>query len=164
MPIGCNKALMVRRGPGSACSRGHALTLKQGEVLGLSLGETWNGARGNTVCLALFERGGWPSHVGSDGGSDSKQGLVETLLEAPQRASWISDGRPVVANALKHYDATGSLFQQCQSLCTRIRHRLQQTRFAVLLPPQARAKGRFLRVSRQAEWGLQTLAALEVKE
>ena len=49
-------------------------------------------------------------------------------------------------------------------LCTRIRQRLQQTRFAFLLPPKARAKGRFLSVSRQAEWGLQTLAYLEAKE
>ena len=69
-----------------------------------------------------------------------------------------------VANALKHYYAKLSLFQQFQSLCTRIRQRLQQTRFAFLLPPKARAKGRFLSVSRQAEWGLQTLAYLEGKE
>ena len=33
---------------------GKALTLKQVEVIGLSLGETWNGARVNTVLLALF--------------------------------------------------------------------------------------------------------------
>src|SRR5437899_5274303 len=90
--------------------------------------------------------------------------MVETLLDAPHRASWISDVSHFVANALKHYYAKLSLFQQFQSLCTRIRHRLQQTRFAFLLPPQARAKGRFLRVSRQAEWGLQTLAYLEGKE
>ena len=143
---------------------GKALTLKQVEVIGLSLGETWNGERVNTVLLALFERCGWPSHVVSDCGSDIKKGLVETLLEAPHRASWISDVSHFVANALKHYYAKLSLFQQFQSLCTRIRPRLQQTRFAVLLPPQARTKGRFLSVSRQAEWGLQPLAYLEVKE
>lgn len=162
--IGCNKALIVLRVPVSALSMGKALTLKQVEVIGLSLGETWNGERVNTVLLALFERCGWPSHVVSDCGSDIKKGIVETLLEAPNRASWISDVSHFVANALKHYYAKLSLFQQFQSLCTRIRHRLQQTRFAFLLPPQARAKGRFLSVSRQAEWGLQTLAYLEVKE
>ena len=57
-----------------------------------------------------------------------------------------------------------SIFQQFQRLCTRLRQRLQQTRCAFLLPPKARAKGRFLSVSRQAEWGLQTLAYLEAKE
>ena len=57
-----------------------------------------------------------------------------------------------------------SLFQQVQRLCMRIRQRLQQTRFAFLLPPKARAKGRFLSASRQAEWGMHTLAYLEVKE
>jgi len=143
---------------------GKALTLKQVEVIGLSLGATWNGERVNTVLLALFERCGWPAHVVSDCGSDIKKGIVDTLREAPNRASWISDVSHFVANALKHYYAKLSLFQQFQSLCTRIRHRLQQTRFAFLLPPQARAKGRFLSVSRQAEWGLQTLAYLEVKE
>ena len=162
--IGCKKALIVLRVPVSAVSQGKALTLRQVEVIGLRLGETWNGDRVNTVLLSLFERCGWPSHVVSDCGSDIKKGIVETLLEAPNRASWISDVSHVVANALKHYYAKLSLFQQFQSLCTRIRHRLQPTRFAFLLPPKARAKGRFLSASRQAEWGLQTLAYLEAKE
>lgn len=164
MQIGCKKALIVLRVPISAFSMGKALTLKQVEVIGLSLGETWNGARVNTVLLSLFERCGWPSHVVSDCGSDIKKGIVDTLLAAPNRASWISDVSHFVANALKHYYAKLSLFQHFQLLCTRMRHRLQQTRFAFLLPPKARAKGRFLSVSRQVEWGLQTLAYLEMKE
>ena len=162
--IGSKKALIVLRVPVSALRMGKALTLKQVEVIGLSLGATWNGERVNTVLLALFERCGWPSYVVSDCGSDIKKGIVDTLREAPHRASWISDVSHFVANALKHYYAKLSLFQQLQSLCTRIRHRLQQTKFAFLLPPKARAKGRFLSVSRQAEWGLHTLAYLEAKE
>src|SRR5438128_9998419 len=93
-----------------------------------------------------------------------KKGIVNTLLEAPHRASWISDVTHFVANALKHYYAKLSLFQQFQSLCTRMRQRLQQTQLAFLLPPKARVKGRFLSVSRQAQWGLQTLNYLEAKE
>ena len=162
--IGCKKALIVLRVPVAAVSQGTALTLQQVEVIGLSLGETWNGARVKTVLLALFERCGWPSHVVSDCGSDIKKGLVETVLKAPQRASWISDVSHVVANALKHAYAKLSIFQQFQRLCTRMRQRLQQTRFAFLLPPKARAKGRFLSASRQAEWGLRTLAYLEARE
>ena len=152
------------RVPVSALRMGRALTLQQVEVIGLSLGETWNGARVNTVFLALFKRCGWPSHVVSDCGSDIKKGIVETLLEAPNRASWISDVSHMVANALQRSYAKVSLFQQFQRLCTRMRHRLQQTRFAFLLPPKARTKGRFLSASRQAEWGLRTLAYLEAKE
>lgn len=161
--IGCKKVLIVLRVPVSAVSQGKALTLKQVEVIGLRLGETWNGDRVHTMLLSLFERCGWPSHVVSDCGSDIKKGIVDTLLAAPNRASWISDVSHFVANVLKHYYAKLSLFQQFQSLCTRIRHRLQQTRFAFLLPPKARAKGRFLSASRQAEWGLHTLAYLEAK-
>jgi hypothetical protein len=100
----------------------------------------------------------------SDCGSDIKKGIVDALLEAPNRASWMSDVTHVVANALKHYYAKVSLFQQFQTLCTRIRQRLQQTPFAFLLPPKVRTKGRFLNVGRQAQWGLQTLAYLEAKE
>ena len=162
--IGCKKALIVLRVPVGALSTGKALTLKQVEVIGLSLGETWNGERVKTVMVALFQRCGWPSHVVSDCGSDMKKGIVEALLEAPNSASWMSDVSHFVANALKHYYAKLALFQRFQSLCTRIRGRLQQTRFAFLLPPKARTKGRFLSVSRQAEWGLQTLAYLETKE
>lgn len=164
MQIGCKKALIVLRVPVVALSTGKALTLKQVNVIGLSLGETWSGERVKTVLIALFQRCGWPSQVVSDCGSDMKNGIVEALLEAPNSASWMSDVTHFVANALKHYYAKLSLFQQFQSLCTRIRQRLQQTRFAFLLPPKARTKGRFLSVSRQAEWGLQTLAYLDAKE
>ena len=162
--IGCKKALIVLRVPVSALSQGQALTLKQVEVIGLRLGETWNGARVNTVLLSLFERCGWPAHVVSDCGSDIKKGIVETVREAPNRASWISDVSHCVANAVKHSYAKLSIFQQFQRLCTRMRQRLQQTRFAFLLPPKARTKGRFLSASRQAEWGLHTLAYLEAKQ
>ena len=162
--IGSKKALIVLRVPVSAFSQGKALTLKQVDVIGLSLGETWNGERVKTYLQSLFDLCGWPSHVVSDCGSDMKKGIADALLEAPNRASWISDVTHFVANALKHYYAKLSLFQQFQTLCTRIRQRLQQTQFAFLLPPKARAKGRFLSVSRQAQWGLQSLNYLEAKE
>ena len=164
MQIGSKKALIVLRVPLTAVNTGKALTLPQVEVIGLSLGETGNGERVTTYLLALFERCGWPAHVVSDCGSDIKQGMVDTLLQAPNSASWISDLTHVVANALKHYYADLSLFQQFQTLCTRLRQRLQHTRFAVLIPPQARAKGRLLHVSRQATWGLRTIAYLQEKE
>ena len=162
--IGSKKALIVLRVPVSAFSPGKALTLKQVEVIGLSLGETWNGELVKTYLVSLFARCGWPSHMVSDCGSDIKKGIVDTLLEAPTRAVRISDVTHFVANVLKHYYATLSLFQQFQTLCTRMRQRLQQTKFAFLLPPKARTKGRFLGVSRQAEWGLRTIAYLEDQE
>jgi len=162
--IGCKKALIVLRVPVSALSQGKALTLKQVDVIGLSLGQTWTGEIVKTYLVSLFERCGWPSHVVSDGGSDIKKGIADALLEAANGACWINDVSHFIANALKHYYAKLALFQQFQSLCTRIRQRLQQTQFAFLLPPKARAKGRFLSVSRQAEWGLQTLVYLEAKE
>jgi hypothetical protein len=161
---GSKKVLIVFRVPVSALMTGHALTLKQAEVIGLSRGETWNAERVQTGLKSLCARGGWPCHIVSDCGSDSKKGIVDTVLEAPKGASWISDMPHFVANALKHYYATLSLFQQFQTLCTRLRQRLQQTRFAFLLPPKARTKGRFLAVSRQAEWGLRTIAYVEEKE
>jgi len=139
------------------------LTLKQVEVIGLSLSQTWNGELVKTSLLSLFERCGWPAHVVSDCGSDSKTGIADTLLKAPHAASWISDIPQVVANALKHYYADLSLFQQFQTLCTRLRGRLQQTKCAFLLPPKARVKGRFLHVSRQAQWGLRPIAYVEEK-
>lgn len=164
MQIGSKKALIVLRVPVSAFSKGKALTLKQVDVIGISLSETWNGELVKKYMLSLFERCGWPSQAVSDCGSDIKKGIVDTLLEAPHSASWISDITHFVANALKHSYADLSLFQQFQTLCTRMRQRLQQTRFAFLLPPKARAKGRFLNVSRQAEWGLRTIAYLDEKE
>jgi hypothetical protein len=162
--IGSKKALIVLRVPVSALSQGLALTLKQVDVIGLSLGETWNGERVKTYRQSLFDLCGWPSHMVSDCGSDMKKGIADALLEAPNQASWISDVTHFVAKALNHYDAKLSLFQQFQTLCTRMRQRLQQTQFAFLLPPAARAKGRFLSVSRQAQGGLHTLHYLEAKE
>jgi len=164
MQIGSQKALMVLRVPLALCSQGQAWTLKQVEVIGLRLSQTWHGALVNTYLLALFGRCGWPAHVVSACGSDIKQGIADTILKAPHAASWISDIPHVVANALKHYYADLSLFQRLQTLCTRLRGPLQQTKFAFLLPPKARVKGRFLNVSRQAQWGLRTIAYLEEKE
>jgi hypothetical protein len=164
MQTGSKKALRVLRVPLSALTTGQAVTWKQAEVIGLSLGETWHGERVKTVLTSLFARCGWPCHVVSDGGSDSKKGIVDTVREAPTGASWIRDIPHVVANALQHASATGALFQQFQTLCTRMRQRLQQTPCAFLLPPTARATGRLLHVSRQAEWGLRPIAYVEEQE
>ncbi len=162
--IGSQKALIGLRVPLSICSQGQAVTLQQVEVIGRSLNQTWNGERVKTYLLSLFGRCGWPAHVVSDCGSDIKKGIADTILKAPNAASWSSDMTHVVANALKHYYADLSLFQQFQSLCARIRGRLQQTKFAFLLPPKARGKGRFLNVSRQAQWGLRTIVSVEEQE
>ncbi len=102
MQTGSKKALIVLRVPLSALTTGQAVTLKQAEVIGLSLGETWNGERVKTVLQSLFARCGWPCQVVSDCGSDSKKGIVDTLLEAPNGASWIRDMTHLVAHALKH--------------------------------------------------------------
>ena len=101
--IGSKKALIVLRVPLSIVSQGKALTLKQVEVIGLSLSQTWTGELVKTYLRSLFERCGWPAHVVSDCGSDIKQGIADTLLKTPNAASWISDMTPVVANALKPY-------------------------------------------------------------
>jgi hypothetical protein len=145
---------MGRRVPRAACSMGKALTLTQGEVLGLRRGEPGHGARVNTGLRALFARCGWPAPGVSDGGSASQHGLDETVLEAPHRASWSSAVRHVVANALPQSSATLSLLPHVQSLCPRLRPRLQQTRLALVLPPKARANGRWRSVRRQGAWGL----------
>jgi hypothetical protein len=155
--IGSKKALIVLRVPLSILSQGKALTLKQVEVIGLSLNETWNGELVQTYLLSLFQRCGWPVQVVSDCGSDIKKGIVDALLKSPTATFWISDITHAVANALKHYYANLDLFQQFQTLCTRIRARLQQTKVAFLLPPKARTKGRFLNVSPQAQWGLRLI-------
>ncbi len=74
--IGCKKALIVLRVPASALSQGKALTLKQVDVIGLNLGQTWNGERVKTALVSLFQRCGWPSQVVSDCGADIKEGPV----------------------------------------------------------------------------------------
>ena len=53
MQMGSKKALIVLRVPVAALRMGKALTLQQVEVIGLRLGETWNGA----LCSTLGTRG-----------------------------------------------------------------------------------------------------------
>jgi hypothetical protein len=163
MQTGSKKALMVLRVPLSALTTGPAVTLKQAEVMGLRLGEPWNGARVTTVLTSLLARCGWPWQVVSDCGSASKKGLVATFLEAPTGASWIRAMTHWVAHALQQDEAKRARFQPLQTLGTRMRQRLQQTPCAFLLPPKARAQGRLLHVSRQAAWGLRTIASWEAK-
>ena len=75
---GSKKVLIVLRVPVSALMTGQALTLKQAEVIGLSLGETWNAERVQTVLKSLFDRCGWPCQIVSACGSDIKKGMVDT--------------------------------------------------------------------------------------
>ena len=164
IPMGCTQALIVLRVPVSTVRQGNALTLPQVEGVGLRLGETWTEARVKTVRRALCMRWGWPAPVGSACGSERTPGIVATVLAAPRRRSWISAGGHGVANALPHAEATWSLFQPLPRLGTRRRQRLQPTRCALLLPPHARATGRWLRASRQAAWGLHPLAYVAAHE
>jgi hypothetical protein len=103
LQTGSKKVRIVLRVPVSALMTGQAVPLKPVEVIGLSLGETWDGERVQTVLKSLFKRCGWPCQIGSDCGSDRKKGIVDTLLEAPNGASWSSDMTHCVANALPHY-------------------------------------------------------------
>ena len=101
----------------------------------------------------------------SDCGADIKKGIVETLLEAPNRASWISDVSHMVANALQRSYAKLSLFSAVSAPVHAYAPPVFSRRaLPFFLPPKARTKGRFLSASRQAEWGLRTLAYLEAKE
>jgi len=153
--IAVKKVFVVLRVPVSALAlRGSALTLEDCEVVGLKVSETW---KGEDVCEALreiFEKSGKPAAILKDGGKDLKRG-VELYRETVEDAAGIhviEDVGHVAANALKSEFSGLTAFKNFLKTITKGAAKLRQSKIAFLTPPKLRTKGRFMGISRLAEW------------
>lgn len=153
--IAIKKVFVVVRVPVTALAlRGSALTLEDCEVVGLKVSETWKGEDVAEALREIFEKSGKPAAILKDGGKDLKRG-VELYREQVEDAAGIhviEDVGHVAANALKAEFSGLTAFKNFLKTITKGAAKLRQSKIAFLTPPKLRTKGRFMGISRLAEW------------
>ena len=103
---------------------------------------------------------GVPRSIIGDQGSDLKKG-VEKFCEKHPETSYIYDIKHKTANLLKKELGPEAEWKEYLRLCSETRSKVQQTRLAYLMPPEQRAKGRYMNVYQQIEWGIKALDVIE---
>ena len=153
--IAIKKVFVVLRVPVTALAlRGSALTLEDCEVVGLKVSETWKGEDVSEALREVFEKAGMPAAILKDGGKDLKRGvdLYRKTVEGAASIHVIEDVGHVAANALKAEFSGLKAFKDFLKTITKGAAKLRQSTIAFLTPPKLRTKGRFMSISRLAEW------------
>ena len=160
--LAVKKVMVVLRVPLSALAeRGSALTLEDCEVVGLKVAETWKGEDVAEALAGIFEISGAPVGILKDGGLDLKRGVE--IYRAANRAlkvHVIEDVGHIAANALKAEFAGLKPFRNFLETITKGAAKLRQSALAYLTPPKVRTKGRFMGITRLAEWAEKILPLL----
>lgn len=160
--VGVKKALVVLRVELKALSaRGTAIRLEDCECIGLQITEHTDG---ETVCEQLrtiFGRSGAPVAILKDGDRGLAKGVSLWREREGKKGVWvIEDIGHVMANVLKAQYAKGQCFERFLAIINKGSARLRQTRWAFLIPPKLRTKGRFQGISALGQWAQRILDAL----
>jgi hypothetical protein len=159
--VGTKKALVVLKVPIKALNTLGALTLKDVDVLSITVQKTWNGPRVQEVLQPLFSCVGVPLQVVVDGGPDLNKGLRLLLSSSHFFFKVTSDITHFIANILKrkyqHHDTFTSLLAHL----AQTKHKILQTSFAYLVPLKERSKSRFLNLPAIAKYTKQIITYLK---
>ena len=161
--LAVKKVMVVLRVPLAALNkRGSALTLEDCEVVGLKVAETWKGEDVAEALTATFKISGAPVAILKDGGLDLKRGveIYRAANPASKKMHVIEDVGHVAANALKAEFASLKPFKNFLKAITKGAAKLRQSALAYLTPPKLRTKGRFMGITRLAEWAEKILPLL----
>jgi hypothetical protein len=160
--LAIKKVMVVLRVPLAAlAARGSALTLEDCEVVGLKVAETWKGQDVAEALTQIFEIAGAPVAILKDGGLDLKRGVEIYRVAKPDlKIHVIEDVGHVAANALKAEFAGLKPFKNFLKAITKGAAKLRQSALAYLTPPKLRTKGRFMGITRLAEWAEKILPLL----
>lgn len=159
--VGTKKALVILKVPVEALNSLGALTLKDVDVLSITVRDTWNGSTVHEVLHQLFSRVGAPLQVVVDGGPDLNKGLRLLLNSSNVLFKVTSDITHVIANVLKrkyqHHDTFTSLLTHL----AQTKNKILQTSFAYLAPLKERTKARFLNLPAIAKYTKQIITYLK---
>lgn len=159
--VGTKKALVVLKVPVEALNSLGAVTLKDVDVLSITVRDRWNGSTVHEVLQHLFARVGAPLQVVVDGGPDLNKGLRLLLNSSRFLFKVTSDITHVIANVLKrkyqHHDCFTSLLAHI----AQTKNQILQTSFAYLAPLKERTKARFLNLPAIAKWTHQIITYLK---
>jgi hypothetical protein len=159
--VGTKKALVVVKVPVEALTRLGALTLKDVDVLSITVRDTWNGLQVQEILLHLFSRVGAPVQVVVDGGPDLKKGLRLLLASSRFLFKVTSDITHFIANLLKRKYQQHDTFTSLLAHLAQTKNTILQTSFAYLAPLKQRSKARFLNLPAIAKWTKQIITYLK---
>jgi len=161
--VGTKKALVILRVRLDIYQqRQGAVRLQDCECIGLHVTETSTGKIIAEKLTATFEQSGRPVAILKDGGYDLQKG-VRLWQDSLAQVELIDDIGHVIANALKsEYEKTDP-YQNFTQLISEGSARLRQTKFAYLIPPKLRTKGRFQSISRLGDWSLVMMELFRIK-
>ena len=153
---GKKKAFVVLRVPTAMMKdRKAALTLKDVEVVSLTIHEKLDGEKVKSVLQEVFDKLGTPQQILSDGGSELAKGV--RLLQSVNDENFIHslDIGHYFANQLKKHYAKQERFNALITFATQIGNKLRQTMVAWIVPNKLRSKGRFQSIAPLAQWARQ---------
>jgi hypothetical protein len=159
--VGTKKALVILKVPLEALNSLGALTLKEVDVLSITVRNTWNGSAVHEVLQQLFSCVGAPLQVVVDGGPDLNKGLRLLRDSAPFHFKVTADITHLIANVLKRKYQQHATFTSLLTHLAQTKNKILQTSFAYLVPLKERAKARFLNLPAIAKWTKQIITYLK---
>ena len=152
--IAFKKVLVVLRIPLNVfCSRKTSLTLQDVDCIGLEVNREWNGATVNQALQRILGNGKDLKVIIKDRGTDLNKGVNLWRDEhASEHVFVVSDLGHEVANSLKA-DFVGRIkFSEVTETIKSSACKFFQSGYSFLAPPKIRTKGRFMGISRIANW------------
>lgn len=162
--IGTKKALVVLRVSLATLSeKGRAIRLEDCQCIGLKVCEQVNGETIASDLEGIFKQAGKPEAIIKDGDYTLQKGVRLWTEKQEESIPAITDIGHAMANALKdEFEKTAS-YKRFVALTTQCGKCLRQTRFAFLIPPKLRTKGRFQSVGTLGRWADKMLDVFAVQ-
>jgi len=160
--VGIQKVLVILRVPISALERtGTALTLASCECIGCIVRDSWNGESIAVALAETFKKAGSPNAFLRDGGGELRRGIVLWKSKAGLgRIVVISDIGHAVGCALKARYAFLVGFRRAMTAIGIAAKKLGQSDISFFVPPRLRTKGRFLGITKLANWAQHVLGLI----
>lgn len=151
--FGTKKVFVVLRVKFSSLkNRGSAITLEDCECIGIKVNEACNGENVANDLTEIFSKSGIPVAVLKDGGSELKKGVDLWNEDHGYKIESIDDVGHVCANSLKGEFTKENIFSKFLDLVNNFSKQFRQTKFAFLIPPKLRTRGRYQGILRLTEW------------
>jgi hypothetical protein len=157
MQLGVEKCLVILGLRLSTCPvPGRCLRHEDVEPLALLPVKQSNGAIVYQQLEETVKQTGIPRQIIGDQGSDLRAG-IEKFCQQHKETCYIYDIKHKTAAVLKHELHEDTTWQAFTQFAVQSKHKLQQTAFAFLAPPNQRTKARYMNVELLVDWGKKTL-------
>lgn len=150
--VGTNKAFAVIGIPAKVLKSGKALTLKDATVLATVVKESWTGENVRKVLKKVFKHNGYPLQIVTDGASNLRKGVRESLGEISHDCHMSYDITHLIAKLFKKKYNGNGMFQRMMNELAIASKKIAQSDIGYLIPPKIREKSRFLNLPSLANW------------